>query len=378
MIQQRTRRPVPAAVLAVVLFAAACAAEESDGTDRSSAPAGPTASAEARVAPGVTADGIKVGIVYPDLTAVRKFLDIDHGDYEATYNALIAQINNAGGINGRKIVPVYGAVDMASPAAAQQVCARLTQDEKVFAVIGTFNGREPLCYVQTNRTAVVGGPLTAKNYALAQAPWFSVDRGGEEVGDTMGLFAAGNASPARRSRSSAWSTRKAWSKTPCCPRCSVSGSRRWRPASSMSTWATWPPSRSRPARSARKFQAAGADTVVVVGGMAARFPQVLEAGKYRPRLLFAPVASAMAYTADGGARLHDAERRRRAGDRREVERAGHAEVRIHRRGRHPGSQGQTVRRSAQPPAGRPGTAELAADRLPRTRTLPRDRRQGRT
>ena len=56
-------------------------------------------------APGVTKDEIKLGVTYVDLDAIRDVTDINHGDYEATYNAVIDELNKKGGVNGRKIVP---------------------------------------------------------------------------------------------------------------------------------------------------------------------------------------------------------------------------------------------------------------------------------
>ncbi|GAA4984041.1 hypothetical protein GCM10023205_62500 [Yinghuangia aomiensis] len=297
------RHPLPVAALAVVLFSAACTADGHGPGDGAPTPGKSSASSVAEVAPGVTADTVKIGVVYPDLTAVKQFLKIDHGDYEATYNALIKEINDAGGINGRRIVPVYGAVDMASPAAAQQTCARLTQDEKVFAVIGTFNGREPLCYVQTNRTAIIGGPLTGKNGALAQAPWFSFDRGGEEVGDAMGLFADGNALAGKKVAVVGVVNEEGLVKDTVLPALQRLGVTPVETGILDVDLGDTSAVGQQIGAFIAKFQAAGADTVVVVGGMSGGFPQALERTKYRPRLLFAPLGSVAAYTGD--AAKHD-------------------------------------------------------------------------
>ena len=59
-------------------------------------------------AQGVTATTIKVGIPYVDLAAVRQFgVTLDQGDFADAYNALIANLNAHGGINGRRVVPVH-------------------------------------------------------------------------------------------------------------------------------------------------------------------------------------------------------------------------------------------------------------------------------
>src|SRR5271169_6366724 len=60
---------------------------------------------------GVTPTSIKLGITYLDAAAIRNIVNIDPGNYHVAYTALIDQINAKGGINGRKIVPVFEAID---------------------------------------------------------------------------------------------------------------------------------------------------------------------------------------------------------------------------------------------------------------------------
>jgi len=61
--------------------------------------------------PGVSKDEIKIGVTYPDLDAIRAVTDISHGDYKTTYNAVIDDLNKKGGINGRKVVPVFAPIN---------------------------------------------------------------------------------------------------------------------------------------------------------------------------------------------------------------------------------------------------------------------------
>ena len=52
---------------------------------------------------GVTATTIRVGIPYVDLSAVRQFgITLDQGNFPDAYNALIANLNAHGGIDGRR------------------------------------------------------------------------------------------------------------------------------------------------------------------------------------------------------------------------------------------------------------------------------------
>ncbi|GAA4983665.1 hypothetical protein GCM10023205_61920 [Yinghuangia aomiensis] len=285
---------------AATLVATGCSAEKKNSPGSAGSQGG--APPAAKTAPGVTQDSIKVGIAYPDLSAVKQYLNVDQGDYEATYNALIKKINDAGGINGRKIVPVFGAINVASPAAAQETCVKLTQDAKVFAVVGTFNANEPLCYVQTNKTAVVGGPLTSKNYAQAQAPWFSDQRGGDEVGDAMALFNADNALAGKKVAVVGVVNEQSLVSDTVIPALQKIGVT---PVATGILDASFRDAAAVAQQTGvfiQKFQAAGADTVVVVGGMGGEFPKQLAKTDYRPRLLFTSSSSASIYTGDANTR----------------------------------------------------------------------------
>ena len=97
----------------------------------------------------VTKDQVKVGISYVDLAPVRQLgIKRDHGDYQKAYQTVIDDINAHGGVNSRKIVPVYAAVNPIGTDPAQQACIKLTEDQKVFVAIGQFQNDAPLCYVE--------------------------------------------------------------------------------------------------------------------------------------------------------------------------------------------------------------------------------------
>lgn len=124
----------------------------------------------------VTKDEIKIGVSYVDLAAVRAAgINRDHGDYEKAYQTVIDDVNAKGGVNGRKIVPVYVGIDPIGTDPAQQACVELTEDEKVFVVIGQFQGDAPICYVEQHETPIVGGAVTAENLARAKAAWYTLD-----------------------------------------------------------------------------------------------------------------------------------------------------------------------------------------------------------
>ena len=131
-----------------------------------------TASA-AQSGQGVTSKTITIGITYPDVAAIRNLINVDPGNYQVAYTALIDQINNAGGINGRKIVPEFAPVDPLGTAGAATACTTLTEDDHVYVALGFFQAVDTACYVQTHDTPIIGTSLSASQAATAKAPWFN-------------------------------------------------------------------------------------------------------------------------------------------------------------------------------------------------------------
>jgi ABC-type branched-subunit amino acid transport system substrate-binding protein len=128
---------------------------------------------------GVTKDEIKVGITYPDLDAIRSVTNTNHGDYEKAYQAVIDDLNKQGGINGRKVVPVFAKINPLGNVPAQEACVKLTEDEKVFAAMSFFNADAPLCFVASHDTPILGGQITPRYLAQAKAPWLTLESGAE-------------------------------------------------------------------------------------------------------------------------------------------------------------------------------------------------------
>jgi hypothetical protein len=124
------------------------------------------ASATARAAAnGVTNKDIKIGVTYPDLEAIRSVTNTNHGDYEKAYRAVIDDLNQKGGINGRKVVPVFAAINPLGTAPAQEACF--------------FNAEAPLCFVASHGTPILGGQTTPAYLQEAKAPWATLESGAE-------------------------------------------------------------------------------------------------------------------------------------------------------------------------------------------------------
>lgn len=142
---------------------------------------------------GVTKGEIKIGITYPDLEAIRSVTNTNHGDYEKAYRAVIDDLNKKGGVDGRKLVPVFAKIDPLGTAPAQEACLKLTEDEKVFAAMSFFNADAPLCFVQSHDTPILGGQTTAANLAKAKAPWTTLESGAELAPRQIDALAKGGA-----------------------------------------------------------------------------------------------------------------------------------------------------------------------------------------
>jgi hypothetical protein len=176
------------AVAAMLLLLVGCTSGESASSSSSTtttrqeeAPSGPS--------PGVTDDAIKVGITYIDFETIKEVTEVRHGDYEGAYKALIEDLNERGGINGRKIEPVFAPVSPIGTDSADAACARLTQDEEVFVVLGFFQADAVICPVDTHETAVIGGTMTEERLARAKAPWYTTEAGGDLDQDAIRALA---------------------------------------------------------------------------------------------------------------------------------------------------------------------------------------------
>ncbi|WP_436776385.1 ABC transporter substrate-binding protein [Yinghuangia sp. YIM S09857] len=285
---------------AAALLAAVSACTVEDNKADSASSAGPSAASTA--SPGVTSDTIELGIAYPDFSSVQQFVAIDQGDYEATYNALIKKINDAGGIHGRKIVPVYGKANLISPTAAQQTCVELTEDKDVFAVLAVaVREDQALCYTDTHRTAMVGWSQSKASAARARAPWFTYYVGDDSPVGGMEVFAARGDFAGRKVAVVANATEKTSVDKHVLPALQRLGvtpvTTGYMPASAGDAAAY--------AQQAgvflQKAQAEGADTLLLVGPISMTLPQILEKAAWRPKLLF--TIAPTAYLADKG--THD-------------------------------------------------------------------------
>ncbi len=91
---------------------------------------------------GVSETEIKIGIGLVDVSD----LGIDAGDAQAQWQAVVDRVNDAGGVNGRLLAPVFASYSPVDNAAIEAVCVHLAEDEEVFAFVGLVLGEGVLCY----------------------------------------------------------------------------------------------------------------------------------------------------------------------------------------------------------------------------------------
>ena len=163
-----TRHPLRIALVglaAAALLFAACGGDDDDDASSDSTTGTTGGSGELTdVGHGVSADTIKVGIAIIDYDAIKDFVDFTRGDQQATAQVFVDDINKNGGIDGRKIEPVYKKYP---PIPGQQpdplsLCTSWTEDDEVFAVLGVFidfSGDGLLCLTKDHNTIHIGHEL---------------------------------------------------------------------------------------------------------------------------------------------------------------------------------------------------------------------------
>ena len=158
---------------------------------------GPAAAASA---PGVSASVVKLGIPYIDFASLTSLgVNLNEGNWPDAYKALIANINAHGGVDGRKLVPYFAAVNPTGSTAAATACTQLVEDDDVFVAIGP---EQVNCYVNQYHIDAINGlmetsmPNSAANFTLI--PPFQTydplqlslfDKEGVFKGKKVGVFA---------------------------------------------------------------------------------------------------------------------------------------------------------------------------------------------
>ena len=101
--------------------------------------------------------------------------DAEYGEQTKAIHLFVDQINDAGGINGRKINPMIVSFDPTNPDEQRSLCKQWTQGSPpVFAVLdglGTFEGVNQLCVTREGHTPMLSQWTTTTNWTDLGAPY---------------------------------------------------------------------------------------------------------------------------------------------------------------------------------------------------------------
>ncbi len=144
----------------------------------SAAATGPVSGASASTR-GVTATTINVAFPVANLNSLASTYgfagDLEYTEQAKAINLFVNQINDSGGINGRKINPIITMYNPASDASMQALCENWTQgNPPIFAVldgVGTFTGPNELCVTQQGHTPMLSQWSTVSTFTRAGSPY---------------------------------------------------------------------------------------------------------------------------------------------------------------------------------------------------------------
>ncbi len=125
---------------------------------------------------GVTPDTIRVGIAMLDFEFLvqNNLSPQGWGDQQLVWQTFIDELNDRGGILGRRIEPVFTFYNPIGTAEAEAACLTMTEDNETFAVLAGFVGpAEPAntCITGAHDTVLVGGRASSERRAQSTAPW---------------------------------------------------------------------------------------------------------------------------------------------------------------------------------------------------------------
>jgi len=128
---------------------------------------------------GVTSNSINVVFPVSNLTSLASNFgfagDTEFGAQKAAIHTYVNAINDAGGINGRKINPMIVNFDPTNEASMRALCKQWTEGSPpVFAVLdglGSWTGDNELCITQEGHTPFIGQWTTVTNWTQEGSPY---------------------------------------------------------------------------------------------------------------------------------------------------------------------------------------------------------------
>lgn len=128
---------------------------------------------------GVTASTINVAFPVANLNALASAYgfagDVEYTEQAKAIHLFVNQINDSGGINGRKINPIITSYNPANEANMQAQCTNWTQgNPPIFAVldgVGTYTGPEQLCVTQQGHTPFLSQWTSVSTFTQEGSPY---------------------------------------------------------------------------------------------------------------------------------------------------------------------------------------------------------------
>jgi hypothetical protein len=128
---------------------------------------------------GVTATSINVVFPVVNLQALHTEIgfagDVEYTEQGQAISLFVKQINDHGGINGRKINPIITFFDPTNEANMQALCRQWTEGSPAaFAVldgVGDWTGASQLCITQQGHTPFLGQWTTVTNWTTSGSPY---------------------------------------------------------------------------------------------------------------------------------------------------------------------------------------------------------------
>ena len=136
---------------------------------------------------GVSATTINVAFPVVDINSLSGregfASDKEYGQQINAIHLFVNQINQSGGINGRKINPIISSFDPLNNANSTALCKQWTEGSPaVFAVldgIGTWEGDNQLCVTQQGQTPLISAWSTTTDWTQLGSPYLQAARGSE-------------------------------------------------------------------------------------------------------------------------------------------------------------------------------------------------------
>jgi ABC-type branched-subunit amino acid transport system substrate-binding protein len=169
-----------AVVVSIVIGVSAGGKGHGSPSATTSAPAGVTSPDQASTSSaGVTAHTINVVFPVSNLTSLSASLgfagDAEYGEQTKAIELFVKTINDAGGINGRRINAMIVNFDPTNEVGMRSLCKQWTEGgASVFAVLdglGTWTGDNQLCITQEGHTPLISQWTTVSNYTASGSPY---------------------------------------------------------------------------------------------------------------------------------------------------------------------------------------------------------------